>query len=239
MADATIYVPTQRAARALADEFARKLGRPATLLPRILPLGGLEATETDLLFAAPGFDAPSATLPQAAGDIWRRMQLARLIHTWATALRGAIVSVNADGEIITDAREPCLIGASPADAWHLAGELAGLIDELIIEDVAWEKLDPLVLPDFDLYWRVTLDFLNIAIKQWPVILAQHNLVDSARRQVMLVEAQIAQIGAGQSKGPVDRHRLDRHQSRHRPPARRPCRVAAGRCRPARPRPGPR
>ncbi len=42
LVDATIYVPTRRAARALIDEFARALGRPATLLPRILPLGGLD-----------------------------------------------------------------------------------------------------------------------------------------------------------------------------------------------------
>ena len=54
MAEATIYVPTRRAARALVDEFAGALGRPATLLPRILPLGGLEATETSLLFEEPG-----------------------------------------------------------------------------------------------------------------------------------------------------------------------------------------
>ncbi len=201
MADATIYVPTQRAARALGEEFARALGRPATLLPRILPLGGLEATETDLLFAAPGFDAPT-TLPQPAGDIWRRMQLARLVHIWAKALRGAIVSIGADGAHITDSREPCLVGTSTTDAWHLAGELAGLIDELIIEDVAWEKLDPLVLPEFDRYWRVTLDFLNIAVAQWPSILAKHGLVDAARRHVLLITAQIAEIATGRGKGPV-------------------------------------
>ncbi|MGP8231167.1 MAG: double-strand break repair protein AddB [Methylovirgula sp.] len=202
MAEATIYVPTQRAARALAEEFARALDRPATLLPRILPLGGLEATDTDLLFAAPGFDAPSAALAQAAGDIWRRMQLARLVHIWAKALRGAIVSIGGDGAHITDPREPCLVGTSTTDAWHLAGELVGLIDELIIEDVAWEKLDPLVLPEFDRYWRVTLDFLNIAIAQWPSILALHNFVDAARRHVLLIEAQIAETEAGRGKGPV-------------------------------------
>lgn len=202
LADATIYVPTQRAARALAQELARALGRPATLLPRILPLGGLEATETDLLFSATGFEAPSPRLPQAAGDIWRRMQLARLVHIWAKTLHGAIVSVDGDGQVHTDDREPCLVGTSAPDAWHMAGELAGLIDELIIEDVAWEKLDPLVLPDFDLYWRITLDFLTIAISQWPLILADHNLVDAARRQVLLVEAQMAQIADGRAKGPL-------------------------------------
>lgn len=202
MADATIYVPTQRAARALAEELARALGRPATLLPRILPLGGLEATETDLMFSASGFEAPRAALPQAAGDLWRRMQLARLVHIWAKALRGAIVSIDGNGKVKTDDREPCLVGSAAPDAWHMAGELAGLIDELTIEDVAWEKLDPLVLPDFDLYWRITLDFLNIAIKQWPLVLADHNLVDAARRHVLLVEAQIAEIAAGRTKGPL-------------------------------------
>ena len=201
LADATIYVPTQRAARALADEFARALGRPATLLPRILPLGGLEATENDLLFAMPGF-AADASLPQAAGDIWRRMQLARLVHIWAKALQGAVISIDANGRRDADPREPCLVGTSAADAWHLGGELAALIDEMIIEDVAWEKLDPLVLPDFDQYWRITLDFLNIAINEWPKILADHDLIDAARRQVLLVDAQIAQIQARQTKGPI-------------------------------------
>ncbi len=202
LADATIYVPTQRAARALADEFARALGRPATLLPRILPLGGLEATETDLLFSAPGFAAPEASLPQAAGDIWRRMQLARLVHIWAKALQGAVISIDANGRRDADPQEPCLVGTSAADAWHLGGELAALIDEMIIEDVAWAQLDPLVLPDFDQYWRITLDFLNIAITEWPKILAERDLVDAARRQVLLVDAQIAQIRAERTKGPI-------------------------------------
>src|SRR5579863_3581840 len=201
-ADATIYVPTQRAARALASEFARALGRTSTLLPRILPLGGLEAAETELLFAGAGFDLENAARPQAAPDLWRRMQLARLVQIWAKTVRGAIISVDRQGEIQTDENEPCLVGTSTPDAWHLAGELAGLIDELIIEDVAWQKLDPLVLPEFDLYWRVTLDFLNIAIAQWPAILAANNFVDAARRQVMLTAAQIEQVGAGRARGPL-------------------------------------
>ena len=50
MAEATIYVPTRRAARALADEFSGAINRTAVLLPRILPLGALEETETSLLF---------------------------------------------------------------------------------------------------------------------------------------------------------------------------------------------
>ena len=203
MADATIYVPTRRAARSLADEFASAIDRPACLLPRILPLGALDATETALLFEEPELETTLAEdLPQAASEIWRRMHLARLIFQWAQALRHAIVSIDRDGTKTTDKREPCLVGTSPLDAFALAGDLADLIDELIIEDIAFTELDPLVLPEFDHYWRITLDFLNIAIAHWPQILADNHLVDAARRRVLTVEKQIARIEAGHMAGPI-------------------------------------
>ena len=95
-----------------------------------------------------------------------------------------------------------LVATTAADAWHLSGELANLIDELIIEDVAWKRLDPLVLPEFDRYWRITLDFLNIAIEQWPESLREQGLVDKARRQVALIEAQGRRVQDGTLSGPV-------------------------------------
>jgi ATP-dependent helicase/nuclease subunit B len=202
-ADATIYVPTRRAARALVDEFARALGGPATLLPRILPLGALDSTETSLLFEEPGFETPlSDTLPLAAPDIWRRMQCAKLTLAWAQALHHAIISIDRQGQTTKDASEALLVGTSSLDAWHLAGELANLIDELIIEDVAWERLDPLVLPEFDRFWRITLDFLDIAMAQWPLILAEQGLVDAATRRMRLIEEQMQAIEAGRFAGPV-------------------------------------
>ncbi len=168
LADATIYVPTQRAARALVQEFASAFDRPATLLPRILPLGALDATETALLFEEAGLDnALAEDMPQAATEIWRRMHLARLISEWAQTLRHAIVSIDEDGKKTTDPSEPCLVGTSPLDAFALAGDLADLIDELIIEDVPFAALDPLAMPELDPYWRITLDFLAIAITSWP------------------------------------------------------------------------
>jgi ATP-dependent helicase/nuclease subunit B len=203
LADATIYVPTRRAARALIDEFARALGRPATLLPRILPLGALDSTETSLLFEEPGLETPlSDTLPMAAPDIWRRMHCARLSLAWAQALHHAIISVDRSGGPSFDVSETLLVGTSALDAWHLAGEIVDLIDELIIEDVAWERLDPLVLPDFDKYWRITLDFLDIAMEQWPRILAGHGLVDAATRRMRLIDEQMQAIEAGRFAGPV-------------------------------------
>ena len=114
---------------------------------RSLPLGALEETETSLLFDEAGLaGAREPGLPDAMGEIARRMELAGLILEWARALSHAIVSVSAQGEHAFDTRESFLVASTPADAWHLSGELANLIDELIIEDVAWETLDPLVLP---------------------------------------------------------------------------------------------
>ena len=203
MAEATIYVPTRRAAHALADEFFRAIGRPSVLLPRILPLGALEETETSLVFDEAGLDGTyEPSIPEAAGEIARRMELAGLILEWAHSLSHAIVSVDAQGKYKFDTHESFLVATTPADAWHLSGELANLIDELIIEDVAWERLDPLVLPEFDRYWRISLDFLNIAIEQWPKILAERNLVDKARRQVALIEAQSRRMQDVTLSGPV-------------------------------------
>ena len=124
IAEATIYVPTRRAARALADEFSRAINRPSMLLPRILPLGALEETETSLLFDEARLEGVyEPGLPEAMGEIARRMQLAGLILTWARALSHAIVSVNAQGERAFDTREfflsrqpPPMPGICPASS---------------------------------------------------------------------------------------------------------------------------
>ncbi len=123
MAQATIYVPTRRAARALVDEFATALDRPAALLPRILPLGGLEETETSLLFEASEFETPLAEC-QPASDVWRRMRLAVLVQKWALVLRHAIVSVRRRRELrhrrsakpVLSARRRPMPGTSPANS---------------------------------------------------------------------------------------------------------------------------
>src|SRR5262249_40423025 len=158
------------------------------MLPRILPLGALEEAEPGLLANDGGpEDDYESGVPEAASEIFRRMHLAQLTLKWARSLRYAIVSVD-NGRYEYDKRESFLVASSAARAWHLAGELGHRIDELIIEDVAWNRFDPLALPEFDRYWQITLNFLNIAIEEWPKILAERGLVDKARRQVALIGA---------------------------------------------------
>ena len=202
LARTTIYVPTRRSARALMQELSRAFDGQSVLLPRILPLGGLEETRTGLIFSTSDATAlPVPDVPPAIGEIERRMLLAQLVQKWAQALPHAIVSVNAAGEPEFDDAETLLVATSFAGAWHLAGDLAGLIDELIIEDIAWSALDDLG-DEHDIYWRITTHFLDIAITGWPGILAQRGKVDRARHQAQLVEAQIAQLQAADGAAPV-------------------------------------
>ena len=197
LADATIYVPTRRAARALAEEMAAAAGGGALILPRIVPLGAMEGIENDLLFAGPSFDdAFRADAPEAIGELDRRLALMRLILAWAKALRGAIRSIDAQGRAQVRDDEPLLVTAVPAQAFHLAGDLAALIDEMIVEDVDWARLDALAPERLDEYWRITLNFLAVARDHWPAHLAEIERVDRARRQADLVERRIAQIEAG-------------------------------------------
>ena len=59
LAEATIYVPTRRAARALRGVFAEALGGSAVILPTIRPLGEFDEDEA-------AFDTEAASAAQAA-----------------------------------------------------------------------------------------------------------------------------------------------------------------------------
>ncbi len=205
----TLYVPTRRAAKVLAAEFLRASALPAQLLPRILPLGALDESETQLAFGAGEGDDPfSPGLPPAIDPVARRMILSRLVLQWGKALGHAIVRVGEDGTRETDSAEALHVADTPADAWHLAGDLGRLIDEMAIEDCSWDALPELVSglagTGFDDYWKITTDFLSIAMKLWPEILAERGVMDGVLRRRKLVEAQAAQIALaeGVSDGPI-------------------------------------
>jgi ATP-dependent helicase/nuclease subunit B len=200
LANATIYVPTQRAARELGLALVKAGGGASLILPRIAPLGAFEATQEGLLFEAPTDFAVEA--PDAISELSRRMILARMIQAWGQALRGAIARIDSDGQLLFHAGEAPLVAGSPAQAFALAGDLGALIDDMIIEGVPWDRLDGLAPGDFDAYWRITLDFLKIAIAQWPAHLAEVGLVDQASRGALLVEAEIAALKAGAMQGPI-------------------------------------
>jgi ATP-dependent helicase/nuclease subunit B len=190
LADATIYVPTQRAAQALAKALLSASGGRSLLLPRIAPLGAFEPDETATLFDPEGEELTRAAVPPAVGALTRRHTLATLTRAWGKALRGAIRQVDADGRLIVDPAEPALVAATPAQAYALAGDLATLIDDMIIEGAPWTRLETLAPDLYDPYWRITLDFLKIAFALWPEWLAERGLIDRAKRIALLIEDEI-------------------------------------------------
>ena len=199
LAGATIYVPTRRAAGELGRALLEAAGGASLILPRIAPLGAFEADRDALSFEAGADLAPEA--PPEVPALTRRMVLARMTRAWGEALRGAIARAGPEGALLFHEDEAPLVAASPAQAFSLAGDLAALIDDMIIEGVPWTRLDALAPGDFDPYWRITLDFLKIAIAQWPAWLAEHALIDAAARGALLVEQELERLGAGAASGP--------------------------------------
>ncbi len=191
LARATIYVPTQRAGRALAAEFAQAFDVGATFLPRILPLGGLEESENAAFFSVEANFDPHG--PPAIDELERRLLLAELVMTWAKSIGHAIVSMGPEGEPEFDKNEPFLVAASPAGAYALAAELAALIDEFRIENISPGDISKIVDDSFDRYWSITTRFLDIALRQWPEVLNELGLIDAVQRRQWLVEAQIAAL----------------------------------------------
>jgi ATP-dependent helicase/nuclease subunit B len=201
LADATIYVPTQRAAQALIKALLSASGGQSLLLPRIAPLGAFEPDETTTVFDPEGEELPRAAVPPAVGALTRRHTLATLTRAWGKALKGAIRHVDADGRLIVDAAEPALVAATPAQAYGLAGDLAALIDDMIIEGAPWTRLETLAPDLYDPYWRITLDFLKIAFANWPEWLAERGLIDRAKRIALLIEDEIKAL-EGSRRGPT-------------------------------------
>lgn len=200
LASATIFVSTNRAAIALADELRMASPRQATLLPRIIPLGHFESGEDESALIAENGDQPRRRKDEVS-ELERRLVLARLIREWAGKVGNAIVGVTDDGIIETVGGEPLLIGSSFGAAWTLATRLGELIDEFATEGVSWTRLDSVAPDEFDPYWRITLEFLRIAMTAWPAYLDEKGLIDRVVRQSELVDAEISSMFANPAAGP--------------------------------------
>ncbi len=160
LANATIYVPTRRAARNFGDAFARVLGG-AVLLPDFRPLGDVDEDallldETDEAFA----------LPPAISPIRRRLLLATLIQRWRVAERG----------------EKLTFSQSTA----LADGLSALLDEVETQGADLERLDHVIPAALAEHWSDIRAFLTLLRMQWPQLLqAEAAMNPSARRNAAI------------------------------------------------------
>ena len=196
LAEATIYLPTRRAARAFAALLAAQGDRRAQLLPRIVPLGEADDAEFALAGSAaddPAFEGAEALAPPIA-MLERRLILTGLIQLWAETVDRARLKL-ADGA-------PLLVPASPADAVGFAGDLERLMDGFATEDIPWDQLAEAVETDYSEYFGLTLDFVRIAAENWPKILAERGASDPARRRSALIHAEARRLLAERPERPV-------------------------------------
>nr|MDQ2861059.1 double-strand break repair protein AddB [Pseudomonadota bacterium] len=163
LAEATILIPTRRAARSLAEAFLKAAGTKAVLLPQIRALGDLDEGE-------PPFEAGDIALDlrPAISPMRRRFELAGLV-------------VEHEGLL-----ERSLDAGSALD---LADALAGFLDGCQIEEVGDPAaVDALVEGELARHWQVSARFLNLALEAWPRRLAALGLIDVAERRVTLMRA---------------------------------------------------
>jgi len=180
LASATLYLPTRRACRLTRDAFLQAFD--AAILPRIIPIGDIDEDEIAFAEAAAGDIAADALhLPEALGGLERRLLLTRLISDWAES-----------PELHGTSGTP-LVAQTPASACALADDLARLIDDMTTRGVSWDRLGELVPDKFDVYWQLTLRFLQIAHKTWPEVLREHDCIEPAERRDRLIKAEAARL----------------------------------------------
>ncbi len=171
---ATVLLPTRRACRALGEAFLRASGGRPLLLPRLVPLGDLDAEELQLTGDEGALsDSLETGLPPAMPPLRRQLLLARLILAWSRAEAGA-----AGGPV-----------PGEDQAARLAEELARLLDQVETEGLDFERLAALVPEDYAEHWQTTLRFLSILTERWPEVQAEEGCIGPAERRRRLLEAQ--------------------------------------------------
>ena len=189
LASVTIWVPTRRAARALATEFVARLDGVPALLPNIKALGDVDDDMLNLDDVE-----PINHLAAGLSPLERQLILSRLVLAWSQSLKPEQRNLLGGGDII--------IPSSLADAVRFSADLARLMDTVATEEVSWELLHTLVPDDHEKWWQLTLEFLKIATTLWPTLLEERGLLDSSAQRVSGLRLQADAYEKSGSKGPV-------------------------------------
>jgi ATP-dependent helicase/nuclease subunit B len=193
LAEATIFLPTRRAARALTEILARAGGGAARLLPRIVPLGEADDAALEVAAATSPFEGAELLAPPIPA-LARRLILARLVRQW---------SATVDSELLRfDEGVPFMVPSSPADAVSLAGDLEALMDAFATEEVDWSRIGDAVDSEFSRYFEITLAFVRIAHDAWPAFLAERKASDPTIRRNTLISAEARRLLRDRPTAPI-------------------------------------
>ena len=175
LADATIFLPTRRAARALAEALTKALNRDAVVLPRIVTLGDVDEDEA-LIDPA----ADLGGLPPEVPRLEREMILAERV----AAFRREAGSAGGFGVSLA-----------------LARSLTRLIDEAANEDADLSGIAALAPADLAQHWEKTVAFLALVTTAWPALLETRGQMDPAERRSRLIRAYAQRLKARQPDAP--------------------------------------
>ncbi|MDP3898501.1 MAG: double-strand break repair protein AddB, partial [Mesorhizobium sp.] len=189
LADATIFVPTRRAARELRSIFAGLADGRAAILPTILPLGDVDEDAAWFDTAVPPPDA----LDPPIDALERLLLLTPLVQAWKRRLPAHVAEMFA---------EDIVVPASSAEAIWLARDLADLMDEIEREEADWQGLGGLVKEELAAWWQVTLDFLQIVTGLWPDALGELKRSNPAAHRSRLIDAETERLMRAPPAGPV-------------------------------------
>jgi ATP-dependent helicase/nuclease subunit B len=178
LARAQVLVPNRRAVRALSDAFVR-LSDGGLLLPRMIPVGDVDADEALGSFADDGDMA--ADLAPAIDPVRRRLLLAQMVRRWRD---GTGVPINA------------------VEALRLADQLAKAFDTLYREGVEPGALAAAVPGELAAHWQATFAFFQLMLDVWPQLLVAEQATERARRDTVLIAALAARWAASPPPGLV-------------------------------------
>lgn len=192
LADYTLMLPTRRATRALQKAFLTSTGLDAVLTPRIRAIAEGDEDASLVSAAAEGLNQgrEALELPAAVGTLERTLYLMQLVEHW----QAATSSRQQPGEAATN--------NTPAQAAHLAAELASLMDEVERENVALSGLENLVPETYSEHWKLTLDFLKIATEYWPLQLKEIDKSSAVGRRNSLILAEAQRLRSTAPSSPV-------------------------------------
>jgi len=173
----TILLPTRRAVRSLTEAFLRASAGRALLLPRLVPVGDLDAEDMPLSDDEGGLDLPPALTP-----LRRQLLLAQLVLKWGEGGGAGLLT--------------------PGQAVPLARALAGFLDEVQTARADMAALAQLAPDKFAEHWQLVLKFLGIVTTHWPRLLAAHGAFDPAERRNQVLAARIAAWERAPPPGPM-------------------------------------
>ncbi len=165
----TVFLPTRRACRLLAECLLEKSQQESLVLPKMYPLADLDDEDIEFQLYDKNL---SAEIKPAISSLERQLILTQCL------LKAGFYNERGEVEDL-----------SLSSATHLSQQLCGFLDQVQSERLSLSEMKDLVPEAYAVHWQKNLDFLNVISQQWPRILESIDKVDPMQRVHLLLEKQ--------------------------------------------------